>query len=276
VKPARDVEATAPVPAPIVVPRDVCRDLARSSRLEWLETNGRGGFAMGTVSGASTRRYHGHLVAALRPPRQRGEPEAARAWARRVREAFERAFWDARRGTVLDVVRPEGSDRRLRPNGILAVSLSHAPLSRERRRAVVAAAEAKLLTPFGLRTLAPREDGYRPEYRGGPLERDGAYHQGAVWPWLLGPFARARLRAFGRTPENVARCRALVDGVARHLEDACLGQVSEILEAEPPFRPVGAPAQAWSVARALELLTSDLAPRRALRADLAPRKERSR
>jgi glycogen debranching enzyme len=147
----------------------------------------------------------------------------------------------------------------MRPNQIIAVSLSHSPLSPERQRAVVAAVEASLLTPVGLRTLAPGEDGYRPEYRGGPRERDGAYHQGAVWPWLLGPFVRARLRAYGRTAANVSRCRAIVRGFASHLGEACLGQVSEIFEAEPPFRPAGAPAQAWSVAQLLELLLVDLA-----------------
>jgi glycogen debranching enzyme len=119
--------------------------------------------------------------------------------------------------------------------------------------------ERALLTPCGLRTLAPGEAGYVPRYRGGPLERDGAYHQGAVWPWLLGPFVRARLAAWGRTPENLARCRALVGGLAAHLEDAALGHVSELLEAEPPHRPVGAPAQAWSVATLLEALLDDLA-----------------
>jgi predicted glycogen debranching enzyme len=206
--------------------------------------------------------YYSALRLMARWARERGEPDAARAWrrrARRVRGAFEAAFWNAERGCLYDVVRPDGADARLRPNQLLAVSLAHSPLAPARRRAVVDAVEAALLTPAGLRTLAPGDDGYRPWYRGGPLERDGAYHQGAVWPWLLGPFVRARLRAHGRTREDLARCRALLDGLARHLEDACLGQVSELFEAEPPFRPVGAPAQAWSVAQLLELLLVDLA-----------------
>jgi glycogen debranching enzyme len=122
----------------------------------------------------------------------------------------------------------------------------------------VSAVERALLTPWGLRTLAPGEPDYRPTYRGGPLERDGAYHQGTVWPWLLGPFVRARLAAFGRTPENLAQCRSIVAGLEAHLADACLGQASEILEAEAPFLPAGAPAQAWSVAALLELLLVDL------------------
>jgi len=182
--------------------------------------------------------------------------------ADRVAAAFEPAFWDRGRQHLVDVIRPDGVDRRLRPNQLFAVSLAHPLLGRRRWRAVVDAVERSLLTPFGLRTLGPREPEYRPAYRGGPRERDGAYHQGAVWPWLLGPFVRARLAAYGRTPANIARCRALVRGVAGHLSDAGLGQVSEILEAEPPFRPAGAPAQAWSVATLLDALLTDLAPRR--------------
>ncbi len=206
--------------------------------------------------------WHGALRLAERWAAALGHGEEAAAWsatADRVALAFEATFWDEERGYLADVIRPEGVDRRLRPNQLLAVSLPHPLLTPARRRAVVDAVEGELLTPYGLRTLAPREAEYRPRYRGGPLERDGAYHQGAVWPWLLGPFVRARLAAHGRTPENLARCRALLGGLLPHLEDAALGHVSEILEPEPPFRPVGAPAQAWSVATVLEVLLDDLA-----------------
>lgn len=190
---------------------------------------------------------------------RRNDAAAWSAQADRVAAAFEPAFWDAERQHLVDVVRPDGVDRRLRPNQLFAVSLPFPLLAPARRRAVVDAVERALLTPYGLRTLAPGEPEYRPAYRGGPLERDGAYHQGVVWPWLLGPFVRARLAAYGRTPENLAWCRALLAGLAPHLADAGLGHVSELLEAEPPFRPAGAPAQAWSVATALEVLLSDLA-----------------
>jgi predicted glycogen debranching enzyme len=209
--------------------------------------------------------WYNALRLAERWARALGHRDDETAWSRdadRVALAFEAAFWDAERRHLADVVRPDGPDRRLRPNQILAVSLPFPLLDPARRRAVVDAVEGALLTPFGLRTLAPGEPEYRPQYRGGPLERDGAYHQGAVWPWLLGPFVRARLAAYGRTPENLARCRALLEGLAPHLEDAALGHVSEILEPEPPFRPVGAPAQAWSAATLLEVLLDDLADRR--------------
>jgi predicted glycogen debranching enzyme len=208
--------------------------------------------------------WHSALRLAARWADGLGHRDDAWAWsalAGRVAGAFDAAFWDAERGHLADVVRPDGSDRRLRPNQLLAVSLPFPLLDAPRRRAVVSAVERALLTPWGLRTLAPGEPDYRPAYRGGPLERDGAYHQGTVWPWLLGPLVRARLAAFGRTPENLAHCRAVVAGLEAHLADACLGQASEILEAEAPFLPAGAPAQAWSVAALLELLLVDLEER---------------
>jgi predicted glycogen debranching enzyme len=190
---------------------------------------------------------------------RREEAAAHAARADRVAASFDAAFWDAERGHLADVLRPEGLDRRLRPNQLLAASLPFPLLDPARRRAVVSAVERALGTPYGPRTLAPGEPEYQPRYRGGPAERDGAYHQGVVWPWLVGPFVRARLAAFGRTRENLERCRAVVSSFAAHLEDACLGQVSEILEAEPPHLPAGAPAQAWSVAALLEAMLVDLA-----------------
>jgi predicted glycogen debranching enzyme len=190
---------------------------------------------------------------------QGGDAGAYGAEAARVAGSFGARFWIPERGHLADVVRPDGVDAQLRPNQLLAASLPFPLLDPPRRRSVVEAVERSLLAPCGLRTLAPGEPEYRPRYGGGPRERDGSYHQGVVWPWLLGPFVRARLAALGRTPENLARCRAIVAGAAAHLEEGCLGQVSEILEAEPPFRPAGAPAQAWSVSCLLELLLDDLA-----------------
>ncbi len=158
------------------------------------------------------------------------------------------------------MVGPDGRpDPSLRPNQILSVSLPFPLLRPEQQKAVVRAVEEKLLTPYGLRTLAPGEPGYEPRYGGGPAERDGAYHQGTVWPWLLGPFIRASLVAFGRTPETLARCRELLLPLEAHLDDACLGNVSEVFDAEPPHRPGGCPAQAWSVAELLRALSVDLA-----------------
>src|SRR5262249_18351536 len=109
-------------------------------------------------------------------------------------------------------------------------------------------AQARLLTPVGLRTLAPGEPGYIGRYQGGVAERDGAYHQGTVWPWLLGPYVDAWLAAFGRTPQTVQHCRCLSQQLQQHLEAACLGSVCEVFDGDAPHRPAGAPARAWSVA----------------------------
>jgi predicted glycogen debranching enzyme len=198
-----------------------------------------------------------------------GEGESARAYTREadaVEQSFERAFWNPKRGCLYDVVGLDGKpDARLRPNQIFAVSLPIPLLRPEQRRSVVSVVERELLTPYGLRTLARGEPGYAPHYGGGAAERDAAYHQGTVWPWLLGPFIRAYLVAFGRTPETVARCRALLDPLEAHLGDACLGSVSEVFDAESPYRAGGCPAQAWSVAEILRALVVDLAdPSRAL------------
>jgi len=177
------------------------------------------------------------------------------ASADRVRSSFEKAFWNPQRGHLDDVV----GDPSLRPNQLFALSLPYPLLSPEQRKSVVRSVERNLLTPFGLRTLGPDEPGYIPQYRGGPEERDGAYHQGTVWPWLLGSYIRAYLCAFGRSPETVQHCRDLLRPLEQHLDDACLGSISEVFSAEPPFQPGGAPAQAWSVAELMQLLSVDLA-----------------
>jgi predicted glycogen debranching enzyme len=205
--------------------------------------------------------YNAHRLAAGWA-RAAGEPSEAAALdreAERIARSFDQRFWDPVARRLLDVLLPDGPDRRMRPNQIFAVSLPFPLLDRSRQQAVVRAVARSLLTPVGLRTLAPGERDYQPRYGGGPRERDGAYHQGVVWPWLLGPFVRAYLNAFGRSPMTRAYCRSLLTGLERHLaEEGCLGNVSEILEPEPPYRPVGAPAQAWSVAELLHVLVTEL------------------
>jgi len=175
-----------------------------------------------------------------------------------VAASFEAKFWNAERGCLHDVLLPEGPDGRVRPNQLFALSLPYPLLPPDKQRKVLRVVERELLTHVGLRTLAPGDPGYVARYRGGPHERDAAYHQGPVWPWLLGPFVRAYLAVNGRTPERIAYCRALFRGVELHLEEACLGTVSEIFDAEAPFAPGGAPAQAWSVAELLWVLAVEL------------------
>jgi predicted glycogen debranching enzyme len=171
--------------------------------------------------------------------------------------SFQLRFWNERRGCLYDVVDVdhEGgrNDPALRPNQILAVGgLPHQVLVEPYARRVVETVERTLLTPLGLRSLAPGEPGYAPQYGGGVAARDGAYHQGTVWPWLIGPFVQAWLRVRGDTPE--ARREAderFLSPLREHFDVAGLGHISEIADAEPPHRPGGCPFQAWSLGELL-------------------------
>jgi predicted glycogen debranching enzyme len=178
------------------------------------------------------------------------------AAAERVARSFDAGFWldDAR--YLCDVIDgPEGEagpdgrrrDRSLRPNQIFALSLPHPLLDNGRARDVVDACLRELWTPVGLRSLGRNDPRYAGRYAGGPRERDGVYHQGTVWSWLAGPFALAHFRAYG----DAVRARALLAGLDAHLDEACLGQVSEIFDGDAPHAPRGCAAQAWSVAETL-------------------------
>jgi predicted glycogen debranching enzyme len=193
--------------------------------------------------------YHGALRATAEWARAFGDGERAARYTRqadRARASFAQ-FWNVERGCLFDVIRDGYKDPSLRPNQIFAVSLPDELLGPEESRKVVAVVERELLTPYGLRTLAPGEEGYVGRYRGGPAERDAAYHQGTVWPWLLGPFLDAYRRVHGRDEAVRARCRAMLAPLERHLHERCLGQVSEIFDGDAPHAAAGAPAQAWSV-----------------------------
>jgi len=169
------------------------------------------------------------------------------ALADRVARSFER-FWCERTSCCYDVLDgPDGDDAAIRPNQIFAVALPASPLPADRQRRVVEACARHLLTPVGLRSLAPGEPGYRGHYAGGVHERDGAYHQGTVWAWLLGPFALAWRRVFG----DAEGARDLLAPLADHLGEYGLGSIAEIFDGEPPHAPGGCIAQAWSVAETL-------------------------
>ena len=183
-----------------------------------------------------------------------------------ARAAFEARFWNEGQGMLHDVVdvdhRAGTVDATFRPNQIFAVGgLPFALLEGDRARRVVDAVEAHLLTPLGLRSLAPGEPGYSPRYEGGVAQRDGAYHQGTVWPWLIGPFVEAwvRVRGGGAAVRQEARKRFL-GALLDHLDVAGLGHVSEIADGDPPHTPRGCPFQAWSVGELLRLDRVVLAP----------------
>jgi predicted glycogen debranching enzyme len=169
--------------------------------------------------------------------------------AERVRAAFAR-FWYEAGGHCYDVIDgPEGDDPTLRPNQIFAVSLSESPLSPGQQARVVDACARQLLTSYGLRSLPPGHRAYKPRCTGDPHERDGAYHQGTVWGWLLGPFSLAHARAHG----DPAAARAFLEPMAHHVVDFGVGSIAEVFDGDPPFTPRGCIAQAWSVAETLRV-----------------------
>ncbi|HWG47693.1 MAG TPA: amylo-alpha-1,6-glucosidase [Gemmataceae bacterium] len=166
-----------------------------------------------------------------------------------ARRSFNQRFWYAEGGFLYDVVDGEkGDDPSCRPNQLFAISLSNPVLDKERWPAVMDVVRARLLTPVGLRSLAPGEPDYKPTYHGDLRSRDAAYHQGTVWPWLIGPFIDAWLKMH---PDDRTGARRFLQGLADHLEEACLGSISEVADAEAPFTPRGCIAQAWSVAETL-------------------------
>jgi predicted glycogen debranching enzyme len=181
-----------------------------------------------------------------------GRPTAGHAClVKRARKGFAR-FWNESAQFCFDVIDgPDGNDATIRPNQILAVSLPECALSPEQQRAVVDRCGRDLLTSFGLRSLSPADPRYQGHYGGSSAERDGAYHQGTVWAWLLGPFALAHLRVHN-DPEQAA---GILAPLAHHLTTHGVGSVSEIFDGDAPFTPRGCIAQAWSVAETLRAWT---------------------
>lgn len=182
---------------------------------------------------------------------EQGETAAApfREMADRARTSFNKRFWCATADHLFDVVDGEhGDDLACRPNQIFAISLDHPVLDREHWEPVIETVRKRLLTPLGLRSLAPGSRDYKAKYFGDLRARDAAYHQGTVWGWLIGPFVDAWLKLH---PEDKEGARRLLEGFLPHLNEAGVGSISEIFDAEAPFHPRGCIAQAWSVAEVL-------------------------
>jgi predicted glycogen debranching enzyme len=186
--------------------------------------------------------------------------EELKAHADLCRRSFNERFWYEEGGHLFDVIESEemggGDDAACRPNQLLAISLEHAVLERARWESVLSVAREKLLTPVGLRSLSPDHPDFKPTYHGDLKTRDAAYHQGTVWAWLIGPFIDAWLRVY---PEDRARARKLLEGFVPHLNEACVGSISEVFDAVEPYVARGCIAQAWSVAEVLRcwVLTSE-------------------
>jgi hypothetical protein len=176
--------------------------------------------------------------------------------AKKAGEAFVKRFWNCEAGALYDCVDGEVRDASIRPNMVIAAALPRSPLSRAQRAAVVAAANRDLLTPRGLRTLAPSSPSYRSRYEGGQDQRDHAYHQGTVWPWLSGFYVEASLRAADPShAAEVARNLAQwLEGFVPETQRSGLGHVSEVFDGDAPQRPGGTFAQAWNTGELLRAL----------------------
>jgi predicted glycogen debranching enzyme len=184
-----------------------------------------------------------HFANTLKLPSTRFESLCSAA-----KSSFQR-FWNPDRSCLYDVLDSPGigNDASLRPNQILAVSLPASPLTDEQQMAIVDICARELLTPYGLRSLGPREPGYIAHYAGSPRDRDAAYHQGTVWGWLLGPFALAHFRVY----QNKLAAGQFLEAQAQSISSYGLGTLAEIYDADPPHKPCGCIAQAWTVAELL-------------------------
>ena len=168
-----------------------------------------------------------------------------------TRRSFREKFWDAEHGWCYDCLTERGPDSSLRPNQLIAVSLPYTVVTREQAGSLFRAVTEHLLTPYGLRTLAPFEPGYRGRYEGDQYARDSAYHQGTVWPWLFGSYFHSYFWINGVSDETRRFARRLLEPLIAHLHTAGLGSISEVFDGDAPQRPGGCIAQAWSVCQIL-------------------------
>lgn len=170
--------------------------------------------------------------------------------------SFNAVFWNEEKQCLFDFIENGNRNSAVRPNQLFAISLHHPILDKSRWLAVVNKAENELLTPLGLRSLSPDDPDYVGVYIGSPFDRDSAYHQGTVWGWLIGPYIDAYKKVYADEPAINAKVASLLSGFEQHLTKACLGQISEIFDGDPPHNPRGCPAQAWSVAEVLRLYSA--------------------
>jgi len=173
-------------------------------------------------------------------------------YAQKAYESFNKSFWFEKGGYLYDVIDGENAeDSSCRPNQIFAISLKHPILKEDLWRPVLNVAKERLLTPVGLRSLSPGDPDYKSKYFGDLRTRDAAYHQGTVWPWLIGPFIDAWKKTY---PDDKESIKDFLKGFKDHLNEACIGSISEVFDAEAPFTARGCISQAWSVAEILRCL----------------------
>jgi len=172
-------------------------------------------------------------------------------WPEIIEKSFAAMFWDAEKGYLADYATYNHKDFTIRPNMVIAVSLPYAPVTLDMKIGVLGIAKNELLTPRGLRSLSPRFPEYKGKYFGNQQERDLTYHQGTVWPWLLGPFAEAWLDLYGEKGKEFIR--DIYSGFEKVMTEAGVGTISEIYDGDPPHEARGAISQAWSVAELLRI-----------------------
>ncbi len=177
--------------------------------------------------------------------------EKWQSFADQIPQAFVNTFWDDNRGYLADVVNGDYKDFSMRPNQVIATALPYMCLSTEQCESVLKHVRQSLVTPRGLRTLSPTDPAYCPVYEGNQEQRDGAYHQGTVWPWLLGPFAEGYLKVYGK--QGVDLIEKLYNGFEETITEYCLGAIAEIYDGDPPHKPKGAISQAWSTSALLQM-----------------------
>jgi predicted glycogen debranching enzyme len=173
--------------------------------------------------------------------------------AQKVSKSFNDAFWIEEGQYLYDYIDGEMRSKAIRPNQVFAVSLPYSMLSKKRQRNVVEIVKEHLLTPYGLRSLSPKDNDYIGRYCGNVCERDRAYHQGTVWAWLIGPYISAYAKAYAGNKDALKYIKGLFVPFYEHLFDAGLGTVSEIFDGDPPHTPRGCISQAWSVAEILRV-----------------------
>jgi len=172
--------------------------------------------------------------------------------ARKVKRAFARTFWNKKKDYLYDVINGDKKDDSIRPNQIFAISLPYQLISNEKAMKVLEIVNEHLLTPVGLRSLSPSDPNYKSIYGGGQYERDGAYHQGTVWSWLLGPYIDALLKTNGESGK--AEAKEIIERFKPHLSQAGIGTISEIFDGNEPHHPRGCIAQAWGIAEILRVV----------------------
>ncbi|MCD6377480.1 MAG: glycogen debranching protein, partial [Planctomycetes bacterium] len=166
--------------------------------------------------------------------------------AEKVARSFPVMFWNESTGCLYDCVNERGKDASIRPNQIIVLALADSLLSPLQRESVIETVKEELLTPYGLRTLSPKDPAYKPRYEG-----DDTYHQGTVWPWLMGFFIEAYLKVHNFSPNALQQADDWLKAFDEHLSQAGIGFISEIFDGEPPYKPAGCIAQAWSVGEIL-------------------------